>query len=187
MTLCENQHLFNIDHQDLICPITKLYFRNPVIASDGHVYEENAIAQWLEKNQTSPMTREKIDYKIFPCNIIKNLIDSVDQSKQFFYMQRYQFGIKDWIHYYVKKFSVELNDLQSHIIHNISNNISASIAFMLSDVGSHHKISTFDCEFTDILIFTKISDYLAKHVNINMCKMPDRKILYDLVVGHIAN
>ncbi len=40
------------------CPITNEKFQNAVIASDGHTYEFSAIAKWLGKNDTSPITRE---------------------------------------------------------------------------------------------------------------------------------
>jgi len=32
----------------------------PVVASDGHCYEKKYIKKWTEKNDTSPMTGEKL-------------------------------------------------------------------------------------------------------------------------------
>ena len=45
---------------DLCCPITHQLMRQPVLLEDGYMYEEDAIRQWLNRNPTSPMTREDI-------------------------------------------------------------------------------------------------------------------------------
>ncbi len=47
----------NVDNEDLICPITYQMFRDPVIASDGHIYERTAIVRWISEHGTSPLTR----------------------------------------------------------------------------------------------------------------------------------
>ncbi len=49
-----------IDDDELICPITWEIFRDPVIATDGHVYEREAITTWILQNGTSPLTREPL-------------------------------------------------------------------------------------------------------------------------------
>lgn len=38
------------------CPITYEAFRDPVVAADGHSYERSAIAEWLARRETSPVT-----------------------------------------------------------------------------------------------------------------------------------
>jgi len=50
----------NIENDDLICPITFELFRDPVVAGDGHVYEREAITQWILEHGTSPFTREPL-------------------------------------------------------------------------------------------------------------------------------
>lgn len=45
------------------CPITLLYFKEPVMASDGHTYEKSAILDWLKYNDTSPVTGAKLQSK----------------------------------------------------------------------------------------------------------------------------
>ena len=40
------------------CPITHELFVDPVIFADGHTYERDAIATWLRRRETSPMTGE---------------------------------------------------------------------------------------------------------------------------------
>jgi len=46
--------------QYLTCPITKLIFSDPVMAEDGYIYENLAIKHYLTRNNTSPVTGEKI-------------------------------------------------------------------------------------------------------------------------------
>ena len=46
------------------CPITLMDFVDPVMASDGFVYERNAILTWLTKNSRSPLTREGISSQV---------------------------------------------------------------------------------------------------------------------------
>ncbi|CAF1025261.1 unnamed protein product [Adineta ricciae] len=50
----------SIDNDDLVCPITLELFRDPVIASDGRVYERAAITQWINDHGTSPFTRQPL-------------------------------------------------------------------------------------------------------------------------------
>lgn len=59
----------------MICPITYMVFRHPVIASDGHIYERDAITRWYARHQTSPLTRQQISDKFYECHIINELLD----------------------------------------------------------------------------------------------------------------
>lgn len=43
-----------------ICPITQEYMNNPVLCPSGNYYEKNAIIEWIKKNNTDPLTREKL-------------------------------------------------------------------------------------------------------------------------------
>lgn len=47
----------------LTCPITMARPSDPVLLSDGHVYERGAIEAWLERSQRSPLTRELLQKK----------------------------------------------------------------------------------------------------------------------------
>lgn len=42
----------------LVCPITQEVMADPVIGPDGYTYERSALKGWLERNGTSPMTRQ---------------------------------------------------------------------------------------------------------------------------------
>jgi hypothetical protein len=44
--------------QEYICSITLLPMKDPVIGSDGQTYEREAITQWLQSHNNSPLTRQ---------------------------------------------------------------------------------------------------------------------------------
>jgi ankyrin repeat protein len=54
--------------EDFNCPITQQLMFDPVIASDGHTYEREAIEKWLEKNNTSPMINTVLQHKYLAPN-----------------------------------------------------------------------------------------------------------------------
>lgn len=45
----------------LSCPITCQLFTDPVMASDGFLYERGPIERWFQRHGTSPLTRSRID------------------------------------------------------------------------------------------------------------------------------
>ncbi|KAK3713138.1 hypothetical protein QZH41_010040 [Actinostola sp. cb2023] len=45
---------------EFICPISNDIMNHPVSASDGYTYERRAIKSWFRRNQSSPMTNEKL-------------------------------------------------------------------------------------------------------------------------------
>jgi hypothetical protein len=60
---------------EFLCPITTEIMKDPVILTDGHVYEKQAIKQWLSNHDTSPMTKVKVDKNIIiPCFVLRKLI-----------------------------------------------------------------------------------------------------------------
>lgn len=74
MTKIANVTEINIDNDDLICPITLELFQDPVRAQDGHVYERQAITQWIQEHGTSPLTRQPLQLdQLVPDEHIKRL------------------------------------------------------------------------------------------------------------------
>jgi serine/threonine protein kinase len=60
----------------LKCPITCELFCDPVTGQDGHTYERQAIIAWLQKNGTSPITREPMAIdSLRPNHTVKKMID----------------------------------------------------------------------------------------------------------------
>ena len=52
------------EEEGTICPITRIPFEDPVIASDGFTYEREAIEQWLRSNNRSPQTNQVLTSRI---------------------------------------------------------------------------------------------------------------------------
>lgn len=50
---------------DFLCPITHEIMADPVRASDGHNYEFSALSRWALHNDTSPLTRQPLDPRVF--------------------------------------------------------------------------------------------------------------------------
>ncbi|CAF0733855.1 unnamed protein product [Adineta steineri] len=72
----ENKHK-EILLDNLTCPLTLAVFTDPVIAADGFTYERSAITKWLEKNDRSPMTNQKLANKnLNPNHIVKQIISA---------------------------------------------------------------------------------------------------------------
>jgi hypothetical protein len=53
---------------ELLCPITLMPMKDPVIASDGRTYERAAITEWLANHSTSPLTREPMSVSTLKSN-----------------------------------------------------------------------------------------------------------------------
>jgi hypothetical protein len=54
--------------QSFLCPITYELMHDPVLLADGHTFERSAIEQWLQTNNTSPMTQLPLANK----NVVPN-------------------------------------------------------------------------------------------------------------------
>tara|TARA_B110001450_G_scaffold211555_1_gene203183 strand:+ start:508 stop:2769 length:2262 start_codon:yes stop_codon:yes gene_type:complete len=52
--------MFNNNHSSFYCSITHEIMTNPYIDNEGNSYEYDAICTWLERNDTSPITRNKL-------------------------------------------------------------------------------------------------------------------------------
>lgn len=64
-----------MDQHNLICPITQQVYYEPVVADDGYIYEKDAIEEWLESKNISPMTRETISEKVISVQFMKTMVD----------------------------------------------------------------------------------------------------------------
>lgn len=66
----------------ITCPLTKLYFKDPVLAEDGLIYEYDAIKIHLLNKNTSPVTFQPISKNLIRINPIKKYIDYLIQINQ---------------------------------------------------------------------------------------------------------
>lgn len=62
----------------LVCPITKDLFKDPVMASDGHLYERVSIQAWFRMKEgfpRSPMTNLVLPNKtVVPCFVVREIV-----------------------------------------------------------------------------------------------------------------
>jgi hypothetical protein len=67
---------------NFICPITQAIMNNPVICDDGITYEYDAITQWLQSHNTSPVTRQFINSThLIPNIALRNTIQDFLKNK----------------------------------------------------------------------------------------------------------
>ena len=70
--------------EELVCPISLMPFIDPVVASDGHVYEKAHIEAWISRcisesvfeEPTSPLTGEVINRDVYKIHLIKKMVRS---------------------------------------------------------------------------------------------------------------
>ena len=62
--------------EDYTCPITMDLMIYPVKASDGYIYEKEAIIDWYKKNKNSPFTREALSSEFIAQNELKEHIQT---------------------------------------------------------------------------------------------------------------
>lgn len=66
---------------EFVCPISQKLPVDAVTAEDGKLYERAAIAEWLKKNQTSPVTNEAMGSRLVPAPLgVRNMIRSMVES-----------------------------------------------------------------------------------------------------------
>jgi hypothetical protein len=53
------------EDSEMCCPVTLMLFRDPVIASDGFMYEADSVKQLIRTHQNSPITREPLKKEYF--------------------------------------------------------------------------------------------------------------------------
>merc|ERR1711988_1760559 len=62
------QHLDELLYEDpeICCPVSLMIFKEPVIASDGFIYEKESLQGLWKNKMTSPMTRESLHQTMTP-------------------------------------------------------------------------------------------------------------------------
>jgi hypothetical protein len=56
---------------DIICPLTRQVFVDPVVASDGGTYERAAILNHVSRGQRSPLDNSVLENRFFPNVMIR--------------------------------------------------------------------------------------------------------------------
>lgn len=122
---------------DIICPITQQIFNEPVIASDGFCYEKEAILSWLEKNNTSPMTREIIDNRLHPNKMLKSYITSYLEKYPDQKVNQYTFKIQENVYVPLDKINQDTPKIQGKVynpLDEINDNKIRQVIYRLQEI-----------------------------------------------------
>merc|ERR1712151_3229 len=65
---------------DLCCPVSLMLFAEPVIASDGFIYEKASLTTLLANRQVSPMTRETLKLEYRPAQRKKSKLTTIARN-----------------------------------------------------------------------------------------------------------
>jgi hypothetical protein len=66
---------------DLCCPVSLMVFEEPMIASDGFIYEKSSLLTLLQNRQVSPMTREVLKQAYRPAQEKKQQAEDFRQKR----------------------------------------------------------------------------------------------------------
>jgi ankyrin repeat protein len=92
----------------LVCPLSRMIFLDPVMASDGIIYERQMIEKWLADNDTSPITRGAMGRTLTPIISIKQLVSKLLEDNEDLQQEQFEpeYNLHDlWI--MQKDFSLE--------------------------------------------------------------------------------
>lgn len=116
--------------QNIICPITMEIMYNPVIASDGKIYEHDAIKRWLKENDRSPITNETLEPKVYKNPLLKMMIDKY--LEQYPHLKDKQYRIQNTYFDNIKKINKYINKKNYTELLNYN---EYNIEKLIADVG----------------------------------------------------
>lgn len=101
---------------NLKCPITEKFFKQPVMASDGQIYEYEVILEWYNVNKKSPITNKNITDQFYPVFEIQDTIRNMIISKEINTVDQYQPSNKIDFMEAIKKFNIfDINNILLNI------------------------------------------------------------------------
>lgn len=69
------------EDSEMCCPVTLMLFRDPVLASDGFMYEADSIKQLIRNRQDSPITREPLQKEYFQAKQKKSQVTAFRETR----------------------------------------------------------------------------------------------------------
>ncbi|GEM_PF-3942895 len=66
--------VLTIEENDIICAITQGAPAQPIIASDGHIYDAANLEEWRKKKKTSPVTKEPLKKTLIPFKLLEKIL-----------------------------------------------------------------------------------------------------------------
>ena len=147
-----NTNFYSSEHEieDFKCPITRLYFSEPVCANDGFFYEKEALEYYLQDGNTSPMNPsipiENYHNNVFFSRLIKKYIQEKDIDKDLIYEKGlYKIQSKD-----------SINDIQ--------NNTDAETTELV-DNGEYQTMTiTPEIDLNNPMLLEQIEDMILAYI-----------------------
>lgn len=163
---------------DIICPLTDRIFKEPVTASDGFVYEKDAIKKWFDKKKISPVLKIQLeDTTLIQNKMVENKVKSHLAQYPEKIIQQYEFEIQtyeQWVSSGETDLSVVSYDNIKTIFYNITTAQMIYILNTVIDINKElhfgNKLIHYVCEYSpvDVVEFT-IDYYLTNRMTLH-CK-----------------
>jgi hypothetical protein len=151
----------NISSEDLKCPITKCYFREPVVAEDGFTYEKKEIQRWFTKNKSSPCTNIELTHPNLHDNIfMKQTVDAYLKQHPDELQNQYAIDVTSFEQ--LKQMdTIKLSLVESDNLNKILSEISEDeLHFLINHIddsdGSHSLLLSLICKNSTISIVKNI-------------------------------
>jgi len=69
------------EDSEMCCPVTLMLFKEPVIASDGFMYEADSVKALIRNHQASPITREPLRKEYYPAKQKKSEVNAFRERR----------------------------------------------------------------------------------------------------------
>ncbi len=165
---------------DIICPITFQIMNDPVmLVESGNTYERESILQWLEKNNTDPLTNEKISNKtIAPNRAIKRLIISfLEENKQKTPDIMYETYLSDSLIQEI------ITNLEKNQIDLFSQTLDKNSQLLINELKDNKNLFMLSCELASLEILRLVLKKLSGEVLNFSCVKSDKGLSMFLMVS----
>jgi hypothetical protein len=161
---------FEIEQKDIICPLSKKIFKNPVTVTDGFIYEKNMITEWFLSNDTSPMTKEKTENIMIKNNMILNKVNNFLEKHPEQIINQYEYTITSFDQLKtIKPFDFSrvspncVLDIFKFLTISDVDDIFSNIDDIEKILRSHNKIIHYICKYSKSDIVTHTLNYYCEH------------------------
>jgi hemoglobin len=69
------------EDSEMCCPVTLMLYKDPVIASDGFMYEADSVKALIRNRQASPITREPLRQEYYPAKQKKSEVNAFREKR----------------------------------------------------------------------------------------------------------
>jgi hypothetical protein len=152
--------------EQIICPLSKKIFARPMVMADGNIYEQHEIKKWLESNDTSPLTGEKLSHEDhFKCFFMEKFVrdylevNPIQKINQFVYDTNQEL-VDDFIQ------GINLQNL-SKLSENYYMKLFRAINLKDSKIPT---VQDYDIRKTIMNFIMKNNDLVDELITVNSCK-----------------